>query len=85
MLTRLRQVFAAPVFEDEGTTRAASLLNTTLLTLFVVAVLAPPLLVLVEPTGVTFTLLAGAIVAMLAVGLLVLTRRGRVQAASLLL
>jgi len=85
MLTRLRQVFAAPVFEDEGTTRAASLLNTTLLALFVVAVLAPPLLVLVEPTGVTFTLLAGAIVAILAVGLLVLTRRGRVQAASLLL
>jgi GAF domain-containing protein len=85
MLTRLRQVFAAPVFEDDGTTRAASLLNTTLLTLFVVSVLAPPLLVLVEPTGVTFTLLAGAIVAILAVGLLVLTRRGRVQAASLLL
>jgi GAF domain-containing protein len=85
MLTRLRQVFAAPVFEDEGTTRAASLLNTTLLTLLVVAVLAPPLLVLAEPTGVTFTLLAGAIVAILAVGLLVLTRRGRVQAASLLL
>jgi GAF domain-containing protein len=85
MLTRLRQVLAAPVFEDESTTRAASLLNTTLLILFVVSVVAPPMLVLAEPTGATFTLLVGAIVAVLAVGLLVLTRRGRVQAASLLL
>jgi len=85
MRTQLRQVFAAPVFEDEGTTRTAKLLNTTLLTLFVVAALVPPILVLVEPTGVTFTLLAGAIVAILAVGLLVLTRRGHVQTASLVL
>ena len=85
MRTQLRQVFAAPVFEDEGTTRTANLLNTTLLTLFVVAVLVPPIMALAEPTGVTFTLLAGAIVAILAVGLLVLTRRGHVQTASLVL
>jgi GAF domain-containing protein len=85
MLTRLRQALAAPVFEDEETTRTARLLNTTLLILLVVGTLVPPILVLVEPTGATLTLVAGAIMAILAVALLILTHRGRIQTASLVL
>ena len=85
MLTRLRQLIAAPVFEDEGKTRAASLLNTALLTLLAAGALIPPALVLADPTGTTLTLVIGVVVTAMSLGLLVLTHRGHVRTASVLL
>jgi GAF domain-containing protein len=86
MLAWIRQLLAAPVFEDdEDKTRVASLLNIILLTLFAAVAVIPPTLVLLEPTGEKVTLLIGIVMAVLFLGLLFLTRLGFVQMSSVLL
>ncbi|MEJ2556623.1 MAG: GAF domain-containing protein [Anaerolineae bacterium] len=86
MLTRIRQLLATPVFEDdEDKTRVGSLLNIILLTLLAAAAVIPPTLVLIEPTGAMATLLLGIVMAVLLLGLLFLIRLGFVQMSSVLL
>jgi GAF domain-containing protein len=85
MLTRIRQLLALPVFEDEDETRVANLLNIVLLTLLAATAVIPPILVLIEPTGATITLLFGIVMVVLFLGLLFLLRLGFVQMSSVLL
>ncbi len=85
MLAWIRQLLAAPVFEDdEDKTRVASLLNIILLTLLAAVAVIPPTLVLIEPTGAQVILLLGVVMTVLILGLLFLTRLGFVQMSSVL-
>jgi GAF domain-containing protein len=89
MWSRIRQLLAAPVFEDEEKTRVARLLNTVLLT-FCVAVLLvaasiPVLYGLPASPEEVFTLLSGVIMGIAAIGLLLLARRGHVRLAAIVL
>lgn len=89
MWSRIRQLFAAPVFEDEEKTRVARLLNTVLLTFCpaVLLVVASILVLYGFPATLeeVFTLLTGVIAGIAAAGSLVLARRGRVRVAAVVL
>ncbi len=80
ILSRTRRLLAAPVFDDEEETRAAGVLNTILL-----ASISLDLLIIIaaffDPATMVIALgAAGGFIAMQA-GILVLVRRGHVQAA----
>jgi GAF domain-containing protein len=77
----IRKVFAAPVFEDEDKTRAASLLNTILLSVLAIAVMAGIITPFISTTPLR-GLMAIATTILLALGTLFLMRRGRVRLAS---
>jgi GAF domain-containing protein len=89
MGSRIRQLFAAPVFEDEEQARVARLLNTVLLTFSVAVVLVVVSIFafygLPAAPEATFTLLSGVVMAVAGIGLLVLARCGRVRIAALAL
>ncbi len=81
MLTRIRQLLAPPVFEDdEDRTRTARLLNAVLLA-FLVAVTIYGILAVFLPNPEAALPLVGSVIVM-GLGALALMRRGRVQAAS---
>ena len=88
MFTWIRQFLAAPVFEDdEDKTRAARILNTILRAVLVVMVVASPVEAAASiATGqLPTSLLTGAIGTVVVLGLLILTRRGHIQLASVVL
>jgi len=84
-----KQLFSAPVFEDEDKTRVAGLLHSILLTFIAVSAVITVLIPLLYGRPGTFeeafTLLSGAVMAGLGVWLLFLTRRGHIHVAGLLL
>ena len=88
MLIRIRQLLAAPVFDNEDQTRTARLLNTILLALLAAAVLTVVSILIYLPYGPPveissmFTLLAGIVLVVAIGGLLLLTRRGYVRLTS---
>jgi two-component system sensor kinase FixL len=89
MLTRIRQSLAPPVFKDKDKTRTVSLLNTTLIAIFVTVLLIPGLLYLVNLGSDTYPLDVPAlfvclIIAIGTFGLWHLMRRGHVQLVSVL-
>jgi signal transduction histidine kinase len=83
MLTWIRQLLAAPVFEDEDKTRTASLLNTILLTTFSLSVVFMIVAPIASPNSV-FSWVATGTLMLPQLGALFLMRRGRVQLASAL-
>ena len=85
MLTWIRKLVAAPVFEDKEKTRAAGLLNAILLILLTITMWVIPLFIVVDPASAMFNLPIGAVMAAVSLGLLFLTRRGYVRIAGLLL
>jgi GAF domain-containing protein len=81
MLTWIRQLLAAPIFEDdEDKTRVARLLNAVLLA-FLAAVAIYGILAVFLPNPEAALPLVGSVIVM-GLGALALMRRGRVQAAS---
>jgi methyl-accepting chemotaxis protein len=85
MVTQIRSLLAAPVFEgDEDKTRLAGLLNTTLLVALVVTAMIGVILLI---TGSDLMLRLAVVVAPIGVqiGMLLLIRAGRVRLASVLL
>jgi PAS domain S-box-containing protein len=84
MLIWIKQFLAPPVFEDEDKTRVAGLLNIILLATIAINVVYSPILVVILPNP-TPSLVVDNILLLLEIGLLVLMRRGYVQAASILL
>jgi GAF domain-containing protein len=88
LLTKIRQVLKAPVFEgDEDRTRDARLLNTLLWTLLVAMAIPMPVLVLSSDNlAAALVTLALVLVFMLSlVGLIWLLHRGNVRSAGMLL
>jgi GAF domain-containing protein len=89
MWSRIRQLLAAPVFEDEERARVARLLNTVLLTFSVAVVLVVISILafygLPAAPDASFTLLSGVVMAVAAIALLVIARRGRVKISALVL
>jgi GAF domain-containing protein len=89
MLTRIRRLFAAPVFEDEDQTRAAGVINAVLLIFVALAVGMTAWLPVaygmpLSPDQV-FVLLSAATAGIILIGLLLLLRRGHVQLISVVL
>ncbi len=79
MSNPIKQLFAAPVFEDEDKTRAAGMLYAILRTLLIVLVVAPILSSAVTGVHLQFsTLLISASGAAAILGMFSLARRGRV-------
>jgi signal transduction histidine kinase len=85
MLTWIRKLVAAPVFEDKEKTRAAGLLNAILLILLTITMLIIPSFIVVDPASAMFDLPIGAVMVAVSLGLLFLTRRGYVRIAGWLL
>jgi GAF domain-containing protein len=89
MLARIRQIVAAPVYQDEERARVARLLNIVVSTLFVAsgACLVIIALYVGLPSNAeeVFTLGSAAIFTLLTSGLWVLARRGHLRVASFLL
>ena len=89
MAAWVRQVLAAPIFEDEDKTRAAGLLNVVLLTLLAmtvgVTVWVPATYGLPTHFEEWFTELSSVILGVIIMGLLLLLRRGHVSLAGGLL
>jgi signal transduction histidine kinase len=87
MLTWIKKLLAAPVFEDdEDKTRAAGLLNTVLLIMLAGGVVISPILAATEtdPASAGSELLLSVVMTVVLLGLLLLTHRGYVRAASVL-
>jgi len=82
-VNQLRRFLVAPVFEDEKTTRTARLLNTLLLVFLVVIAMGCVASASFPRPGLALAFMGLA--AVLDLGALLLTRRGRVRAAGLLL
>ena len=83
MLTWIKQLVAAPVFEDEEQTRAASALNTALWPYLAIAV-AYGIVAFALPNPEAALPLVGSLI-LLGLGARLLMQRGHVQAAGLLL
>ncbi len=81
-----RKLIAGPVFEDEEKTRTAALLNAVLLTTLGSAAVGTTGLAVVakDPASAWFDLAFGAIATVVLGGLLFLTHRGHVRAASVI-
>ncbi|MDY6875837.1 MAG: ATP-binding protein [Chloroflexota bacterium] len=84
MLTRTIQFLAAPVFEDKDKTRIASLLNTILLATLAIVVIYG-LVSLVVYSNPMPVLMSIGLVVLLTLSALLMTRRGHVQLASVVL
>jgi PAS domain S-box-containing protein len=85
MLSRIRHLFAAPVFEDEEKTRTAGMLNTILLVLLVSTLAILPILSIPFSAYTVIDLLIGGVLVTAILGLQFLMRRGHVRIASVLL
>lgn len=87
MLTRIKNIVAAPVFDDREKTRTAGLLNTILWGLMTILLAASPVLIAVNESRADVIMTAGLIAGFTVVDLvsLWLLRRGHVQTASVLL
>jgi GAF domain-containing protein len=83
MLAWIKRLLAAPVFADEEKTRVARLLNTILLVVFALVVAYGIFSLATDPSLIS-AVTYGAIV-LLALGLLLLLRRGHVRLASFVL
>jgi GAF domain-containing protein len=80
MLTWIRNLLAAPVFEgDEDKTRIAGLLDVMLLTTTLATVVGTIAMYWVEPTEIVTDTIFGIVLIVLISGLRVLARRGHVQ------
>jgi GAF domain-containing protein len=80
MLTWIRNLLAAPVFEgDEDKTRIAGLLDVMLLTTLLATVVGTIVMFWIEPNEIVVNALFGVILVVLIFGLRALTRRGHVQ------
>lgn len=80
MLTWIRNLLAAPVFEgDEDKTRIAGLLDVMLLTTLLATVVGTIAMYWIEPTEIVFDTIFGIVLVVLISGLRALTRRGHVQ------
>ncbi len=84
MFIWIRRLLAPPVFEDEEKTRAAGLLNATLLTTLVIGAVGAWGLAATatHPVGALFDLVFGVATTVVLLVLLFLTRRGYVRIAS---
>ena len=85
MLTRIRNLLAAPVFEDEEKTRTAKLLNVILLILAALTTVLLSILSFPSSAFTSFNLLIGGVMIAVVVGMQWLMRRGHVRTASVLL
>jgi len=85
MVMWFKKLFAAPVFEDEDKTRAASLVNAILLIVLALMIVFPPITAIAAPSEAGITSAAGLTMGVIVLGLLFLTRRGHVRAVSVLL
>jgi signal transduction histidine kinase len=87
MITRVKKLLAAPIFEDEDKTRAASLLNTILLSVLTTTSLLVPALAIATSARamVVSDLILGALSFAIFLGLLLLLHRGHVRVAGALL
>ncbi|MCS7177763.1 MAG: GAF domain-containing protein [Anaerolineae bacterium] len=87
MFQWLRRWLAPPIFEDEAKTRSAGLLYTILLLLFTFTVLTVPYMAMTASSRdiAIADLVIGILVGLMTWGGIVLTRRGYVQAAGVLL
>lgn len=86
MYHRIRNFLVPPTLENQSEALVATLLNTSLLVVFGVALVVPPLLFLVTPAGERngLVLVLGGIMAAVTGGLWFLMRRGRIELASVL-
>jgi len=89
MMTWIRRLLAAPVFEDEEKTRAGRVLNAVLLAFLGAAVVTVAAILAFYGFAITpeaaFTLLGGTVLTLVVGGLLTLARRGHVRIASLVM
>jgi len=83
MLERIKQVFAPPIFDNEEKARVAALLNTMLFIVLALVIAFAVIALITEHSIARFAL--DSTFALLAVGLLLLLRRGRVQLAGFVL
>jgi len=80
MLTWIRNLLAAPVFEgDEDKTRIAGLLDVMLLTTTMATVVGTIVMFWIEPNEIVINAVFGVILVVLIFGLRALTRRGHVR------
>ena len=84
MFTRMRGPFAPPAFADEEKTRVAALLNTIALASLALFVTCGFISLIFHPNPLPLVVIAG-MMALLAVGTLLLMHRGYVRLAGLLL
>jgi GAF domain-containing protein len=86
MLTRIRQFFAAPTFEDdENKTRIANLLNVALLTVLAASVVGIAIITVVFPPRRIPNLAFGTVLTLFVLGLRTLMRHGHLRITSILL
>jgi hypothetical protein len=83
MIARIRSFLAPPAFEDEETTRLASLLNPVLITVFVAAIIFPTILYMTGTIGI-FEISMGMIVAGMMLALRYPMHRGHIRLAGTL-
>ncbi len=79
MFSRLRQFFAAPVFEDEYQTHMAGLLNSILLFILVMSIVGTAIVVPLEPDELVFNLLFGALMVGVSLALRFWVHQGRLR------
>jgi GAF domain-containing protein len=85
MLQKIKQWLAPPVFEDANKTRAAGLLNTILLLLIGGTLVFMPTLIIATGVVDFFSTVLMSVVFVISLGLLILSRRGYVEAASIII
>jgi GAF domain-containing protein len=85
MLEQIKRWLAPPVFEDANKTRAAGLLNTILLLLITATLVFMPTLITVTGEVNFFSTVLMSVVFAISLGLLILSRRGYVEAASIII
>jgi methyl-accepting chemotaxis protein len=85
MIASIREFFAPPVFEDEGETRVASILNVILHVIIIATVVGTAGVILLEPGELAFDLAFGVVLTALLLGLRRLVHRGHLRMVSVLL
>ncbi len=85
MLNRIRQWSAPPVFEDEGQTRSAALLNGLLLLLLAATILGTAIVLPLEPEEWIFNAIFGVLLTGLFLWFRRLVRQGRLRGVSYVL
>ncbi len=83
MITRIRQLLAAPVFADEEKTSATDLLNTILLAILAVTTVSS-IIFLIKLPDPLYSTVVHIIIILLILGALFLMRRGHIRLASIL-
>lgn len=82
MLDRIKQWLAPPIFEDEGKTRAAALLNGLLLMLLAANVVGTAIILPLEPDELVFNAVMGVVLTALFLWFRALVRRGQLTGIS---